>query len=332
MNGIFAVHKPSGPTSQDIVGKLKHIFTKSPQFAAQKPPVDRNARRSRKNKFIKIGHGGTLDPLADGVLVIGIGSGTKQLANYLGQCTKVYRATAVLGCSTTTYDSEGTVYEYGKVDPQTISDEQLQAVLPNFRGSIKQIPPVYSALKMEGKPLYEYARENKPLPKPIEARECEITQLTAKLNSDPIELPANFASELEIKFITNVLQESGSKSASTNSTDDAASKTAEENKTEEETQEASTPSSPAYTGRTVELTFSVSSGTYIRTLIHDIGAALGTGAYMTKLTRIQQGDWELGKNVLPLKVFDGEDWWPTLETTLTEGPKRVLEAAVEDVE
>lgn len=315
MNGIFAVHKPSGPTSQDIVGKLKHIFTKSPQFAAQKPPLDRNAKRSRKNKFIKIGHGGTLDPLADGVLVIGIGTGTKQLANYLGQCTKVYRATALLGCSTTTYDSEGAVYEYGKVDPQTITDEQLQAVLSKFRGSIKQIPPVYSALKMEGKPLYEYARENKPLPKPIEARECEITQLTAKLKDSEVELPTNLAPETEIKFITNVLRESGSTGVNN----------------DEDSRAAEAPE-PHYTGRAVELTFSVSSGTYIRTLIHDIGAALGTSAHMTKLTRIQQGEWELNKNVLPLKVFDGEDSWPTLETTLTEGPKRVLEAAVEDAE
>lgn len=299
MNGIFAVRKPAGPTSQDVVGKLKHIFTKSPEYKAEQKGQKGGSRR--RQKFIKIGHGGTLDPLADGVLVIGVGSGTKQLANYLGQCSKVYTARALLGASTTTYDSQGSVLEYGKVDPQSVSDQQIAMALSQFRGKISQLPPVFSALKMDGRPLYEYAREGIPLPRAIEPRECEVSHLDFISSEGPSDLLQKTATEAERKFAEQVTSKTCTLSPITGHT----------------------------SGKSVNLTFSVSSGTYIRTLIHDIGDSLGTKAYMTSLTRDSQGEWALGKNVLPLDLFDKEHdvWWPVLETVLREGPKRKIEEA-----
>ena len=313
MNGVFAVRKPSGPTSQDVVAKLKHIFTRSSVYArdaaaAQGGGGNNNRRRGRKQKFIKIGHGGTLDPLADGTLVIGVGTGTKQLASYLGQCSKVYTARALLGASTTTYDSEGAVLEYGSVDPASVAPEKLDEVLARFRGQIKQLPPVFSALKMDGKPLYEYAREGIALPRAIEPRECEVSRLEAApfVADAAAKLPENMASPQEREFAEQV---TGQKIAS-------------------DSQPAG-----AGAGAFLDLTFSVSSGTYIRTLIHDIGEALGTKAHMVKLTRDSQGEWELGKNVLPLELFqkDEGEWWPPLHTVLEEGPKRRVEISTEAV-
>lgn len=301
MNGIFAVCKPSGPTSQDVVAKLKHIFTKSPEYQTEQKSQTRGSRR--RQRFIKIGHGGTLDPLAEGVLVIGIGSGTKQLAKYLGQCSKIYTARALLGASTTTYDSQGSVLEYGRVDPHSVSDLHICQTLSGFRGKITQLPPVFSALKMDGKPLYEYAREGIPLPRDIEPRECEVSRLEFVCSSGSSDLPQNIATEAERKFAEQVTGKTCTLPSTTHHV----------------------------SGKSVDLTFSVSSGTYIRTLIHDIGEALGTKALMTSLTRDSQGEWSLGKNVLPLDLFDKENeiWWPVLEKVLREGPKRTIEEASE---
>lgn len=286
------MNKPIGPTSQNVVSQLKHIFTNSAIYKSSKQT------KSRKKNFIKIGHGGTLDPQAEGVLVIGVGSGTKELSNYLGKCKKVYTARALLGASTTTYDGEGDVLEYGS-SPQKITTERLQEVLNQFRGSITQLPPVFSALKMDGKPLYEYARSGIPLPRAIERRECEVSRLEAGelVGSQP--LPQKLASKEDRAFARAVTG-----------------------------QDIPESTIPPEEGAYLDLTFSVSSGTYIRSLIHDIGEALGTKAHMVSLTRDLQGDWELGKNVLPLELFTAEPeeaWWPVLESVLAEGPKKITE-------
>lgn len=298
MNGVFAVCKPPGMSSQDLVGKLKRIFSKSPVFLAEqknKYTSQKNSSKVRKQKsnFVKIGHGGTLDPMASGVLIIGVGTGTKRLAGYLGNCSKTYKATALFGASTTTYDNEGSILRYGSVDG--ISEADLEETLKQFQGTIQQLPPVFSALKMDGKPLYQYARENVPLPRPIERRECTISELSAGtlIFEHDFTVSTTLASPDQVNF--------ASKAQGIQITD-----------------RGERPS----VFPILELKFTVTSGTYIRSLIYDLGKALGTEAHMVKLERTQQGDWKLGYNVFDLQLFDKkvEEWWPALKTMLKDGP------------
>lgn len=131
-------------------------------------------RQLKKANQVKLGHGGTLDPLATGVLIVGIGSATKKLNQFL-LCTKTYEATVVFGASTDSYDRAGRILT--KRPYEHITREKVEAVLPSFRGKQVQIPPLYSALKMDGKPLYEYAREGKPIPREIKGREVEALEV-----------------------------------------------------------------------------------------------------------------------------------------------------------
>lgn len=301
MNGVFAVAKPGGPTSQEVVAHLKKIFTSSPFYEPPKQsgPKGQKGKRGRGRKdWIKIGHGGTLDPLADGVLVLGVGTGTKRLQGYLSGCSKVYKAIALFGCSTTTYDQEGAVLAWGPTEK--LDDNLVQKALEAFKGEISQLPPVFSALKMDGKPLYEYAREGKLLPRPIEPRICNIDFLKAgKLNWDhKYMFPENIASAGDREFASKV---SG----------------------EDYLPETTRPTA----GPILELEFSVSSGTYIRSLVHDLGKALGTQAHLVSLTRVSQGPWSLGKNTLSFELFDKpyEEWWKSLKPVLDDGPDRALE-------
>lgn len=131
-------------------------------------------RQEKRASQVKMGHGGTLDPLATGVLILGVGTGTKQLSQFL-DCTKAYETIVVFGASTDTYDRVGRVLSKRPYDH--ITKEKLQEALESFKGKQTQIPPLYSALKMNGKPLYEYAREGKPIPREIEGREVEVLDL-----------------------------------------------------------------------------------------------------------------------------------------------------------
>lgn len=125
-----------------------------------------------------MGHGGTLDPLASGILIVGIGRGTKSLQNYLG-CTKTYETVVLFGKSTDTYDVDGEVVsekEYGHVDERLVG-ERMSA----FRGTFRQMPPLYSALKINGIKACEYLRAGKELPRELEDREvcvdeCEVLE------------------------------------------------------------------------------------------------------------------------------------------------------------
>lgn len=147
MFGFINIYKPKGMTSHDVVSFLR-----------------------RKLKIKKIGHSGTLDPLAEGVLPIAVGDATR-LIEYLRD-DKEYEATIKFGESTTTYDSEGDVtFKSDKV----VSKDELDKALEQFRGEISQKPPIYSALKKNGKKLYEYAREGKDVE--IEARKVVIEKL-----------------------------------------------------------------------------------------------------------------------------------------------------------
>lgn len=122
-----------------------------------------------------MGHGGTLDPLASGVLIVGISRGTKQLQNYLA-CSKTYETDVLFGASTDTYDCTGVVAETAPFDH--ITKELVESKLKLFRGKIMQAPPIYSALKINGVKACEYARQGKALPRQLESREMQVDECT----------------------------------------------------------------------------------------------------------------------------------------------------------
>ena len=134
MNGILIVNKPKQYTSHDVVAKVKKICGE------------------------KVGHTGTLDPMATGVLPLLIGQGTK-LSKYLISHDKIYVSTIQLGKKTDTLDSEGNIIEEKAVDIKLLNKENVQKVLDFQKGKQTQTPPIYSAIKVNGKKLYEYARK-----------------------------------------------------------------------------------------------------------------------------------------------------------------------------
>jgi tRNA pseudouridine55 synthase len=118
-----------------------------------------------------MGHGGTLDPLATGVLVVGVGRGTKEMNSFLG-CTKTYETVVLFGKSTDTYDVAGKIS--ASAPYQHVTRALVEEKLCSFRGKIKQMPPIYSSLKINGKKAYEYARTGTELPRELKAREMEV--------------------------------------------------------------------------------------------------------------------------------------------------------------
>jgi tRNA pseudouridine55 synthase len=122
-----------------------------------------------------MGHGGTLDPLAAGVLIVGIGRGTKHLQKYLA-CTKTYETVVLFGSSTDTYDCTGSVTE--RANYHHVTKALVEAHLANFRGQTMQAPPIYSALKINGIKACEYARQGKELPRQLESREMYVEECT----------------------------------------------------------------------------------------------------------------------------------------------------------
>ena len=147
MNGILIVNKPKQYTSHDVVAKVKKICGE------------------------KVGHTGTLDPMATGVLPLLLGQGTK-LSKYLINHDKTYIATIQLGKKTDTLDSEGSILEERIVDGKLLNKENVQRVLECQIGKQIQTPPIYSAIKVNGKKLYEYARKGVEVE--IPKREIEI--------------------------------------------------------------------------------------------------------------------------------------------------------------
>lgn len=200
-DGIVNVLKPPGMTSHDVVSRIRRIYG-----------------------VRKAGHSGTLDPDAAGVLPVFIGNATR-LLEYAVTDIKHYRAEGILGIRTDTGDDSGNVLETKPV-PE-ISLVQLEETLQRFRGRILQVPPMYSALKVNGKKLYEYARQGIEIER--SARPVEIFRLSC------------------IKFY------------------------------------------PPYFCLDIEC----SKGTYVRTLLEDIAAALGTCACMTFLLRTRAGDFSI---------------------------------------
>ena len=149
LNGIIVINKPKNYTSHDVVAKVKKIL-----------------------KLKKVGHTGTLDPNATGVLPLLLNSGTK-LSKYLINHDKEYEVTLKLGIKTDTLDSEGKILEERKVDTAILENtENIKKVLNSFVGKQEQIPPIYSAIKVNGKKLYEYARSGEKIE--VQARQIEI--------------------------------------------------------------------------------------------------------------------------------------------------------------
>lgn len=200
--GILNINKPKGITSFDVVARLRKILG-----------------------IKKIGHTGTLDPLAQGVLPVCVGDATR-IIEFLPQ-GKAYRAYAKLGLTSNTYDLEGEIAEQR---PVNTSKEAVIEALKVFEGEIEQTPPVFSAIKIKGKKLYEYARKN-----------------------EAVEIPTRKVTVSKIEFA--------------------------------EWQDGENP----------VLVFDVecSSGTYIRSIIHDLGQNLGCGAIMTDLVRTKANGFEI---------------------------------------
>ena len=212
LHGLVVLDKPLGVSSNQALQRVKRLFDAK-----------------------KAGHTGTLDPLATGVLVICLGRATK-IAQHITDANKTYFVVAKLGEITSTSDQEGELIEKNTVTSQHI--KQIPPVLNQFVGEIDQIPPMYSALKQNGTPLYKLAREGVDVPRA--SRKVIIHSIAAR--------------KIESPFI--------------------------------------------------ELTVECSKGTYIRTLIEDIGRALGCGAHVSQLRRTQVG--EFGKRLPMITLADIE--------------------------
>ncbi|KAH9901377.1 pseudouridylate synthase 4 [Cubamyces lactineus] len=274
---LFGVVKPSGPTSMSLVNDIKRLVANSPLFVEEKKLAQKGQKSGKRGKYgrdaVKIGQGGTLDPLADGVLVVGVGKGTKKLSEFL-DCVKEYRTTCLLGCETDTYDSEG---KQVRVAPwHHVTREQVEKALEQFRGEIDQLPPIFSALKMDGMPLYEYARQGKPLPRPIEKRKVTVheLELVEWLGSDHFfKLPEKKFSKEEQEAMEKALK----------SVDTSVSIK------DEPDQEVPSEKPPT----AFVLRMKVSGGTYVRSIVHDLAHALGSAGHVVTLTRSRQGRFAL---------------------------------------
>ena len=158
MDGIIIVNKPKGCTSHDIVYKVKKMFNEN------------------------VGHTGTLDPMAEGVLPILIGKGTL-LSKYLINHDKKYVVNLQLGIKTDTADGEGKIIEEQSVDSKLLNKENITNVLKSFIGKQEQIPPIYSAIKVNGKKLYEYARKGQEVelkPRQIEIHDMKLIRYSVE--------------------------------------------------------------------------------------------------------------------------------------------------------
>lgn len=229
IDGILNVNKPRGVTSHDVVGLVRRL--------------------SRQKR---VGHAGTLDPMAEGVLVVVLGKATR-LVEYIVESRKVYCAEIVLGVATTTYDAEGEVVS--RATSVDVTRSQIEQALASLTGEIKQLPPMYSAVKRKGQRLYQLARRGIEVER--EARTVHVYRAKLLDWKSPV-----LAVELE-----------------------------------------------------------VSKGTYIRSLAHDLGEKLGTGAYLNHLVRIASGQFTIDDALTPLQLELAFEvgYWPDLVYAPDEG-------------
>lgn len=204
-DGIILVDKPAGWTSHDVVGRMRRLA------------------RTRK-----VGHAGTLDPMATGVLVLGIGKGTKLLTFLIG-CDKDYTATIRLGQATNTDDAEGEVT--ASAGASVLEEQRISAAIADLTGEIQQVPSTVSAIKIQGRRAYARARAGEEVT--LAARPVTVSRFDVLARRDGL------AGDLPVADL--------------------------------------------------DLAVTVSSGTYVRALARDLGAALGTGGHLTALRRTRVG-------------------------------------------
>ncbi|OUM65471.1 hypothetical protein PIROE2DRAFT_41647 [Piromyces sp. E2] len=294
LNGVFCVNKPIGLSSSDVVTILKHKVTHQ---LISSNLID---KRKKKRNMIKIGHGGTLDPLASGCLVIGLFKGTKML-NTLLSGSKVYEAIGRFGCSTETYDCLGEKVE--EKPYQHITKEKLEEVLKSFVGEIEQYPPIYSALKVNGKPMYEYAKTGEELPKEIKSRKITIHSIELlEFNNEPsktIEIEVDNENEdFAFQMDTDDKEDKNNKNKKqqqNNVNSNGKKKFQFKNKAVANTK---LPEGPIF-----RFKVECGGGTYIRSLIHDIGQKLDSAAHMVALIRSKQGPFKV-EEALSIKDCD----------------------------
>ena len=217
LDGVVVVDKPLGPTSFAIVRQARLL-----------------------TGVRKVGHGGTLDPAASGVLPICFGEATK-IAQFLLDADKEYDAVVSFGAATDTYDATGTITERRPAAHVTAAD--VEGALVGFRGWITQRPPAYSALKRDGRPLYERARAGEPVeatPRQVRIDRLELSSFTVTPEGEP----------------------------------------------------------------RAGLTIGCSKGTYIRSLAHDLGTALGVGAHLYALRRTRSGPFRIQDAIPPAGLAD----------------------------
>lgn len=220
-NGFLLINKPATWTSHDVVGYMRRV-----------------------THIKRIGHAGTLDPFATGLLIVAIGrENTKRLDEFKG-LEKTYIATLRLGATSDTFDKTGIINETSSLT-MSVNQESLRSVLNSFVGAQEQLPPMYSAKKVDGKKLYKLARKG------IE-----------------VERKPNHVTIHSIELLD-------------------------------------------YTFPEIKIHVRCSTGTYIRTLVHDIGQKLGVGAYCQELERVSIGEYSL-KNATPIKDFSRDTWKSSL--------------------
>ena len=367
-NEDIAINKPSGISSAQVLRDMQHHFNPSKLFApwisTQKSNRDRenhNQRQRRREKRVqvKIGHGGTLDPLATGVLITGVGRGTKSLQNFLS-CTKTYETVVLFGASTDTYDRVGKILK--RAPYKHITREMVEEALKQFRGKFMQLPPLFSALKMNGKPLYEYAREGKAIPKEIERRPVEVTEMKIlewmEGGTHDHHAPKEDAGSAEVNIANTLWKQEGALPASTKNESEQELHHFENKKrklddvqddlvsekplskhrksvssqdvtmsgglplpsdTDPPEVEVETEATPVKGPPAVRIRMTVTSGFYVRSLAHDLGAAVGSAALMAELERTRQAEYELGKNVLEYDDLEmGEDVWGSKVETMLD--------------
>ncbi|MBP9773912.1 MAG: tRNA pseudouridine(55) synthase TruB [Candidatus Peribacteraceae bacterium] len=237
-HGFLLIDKPVGPTSHDIVAQLRRLLSEQ-----------------------KMGHLGTLDPQASGLLVVAVGSKALKVVDLFKTLTKEYIAEVHLGAESTTYDFEGSITQT-QLKPgwqQPADSSRIQTLIAErFLGKIEQRPPQFSALNISGKRAYELAREGKQVEMPL--REVQISQC-------------------------DIL---------------------------------------SYNYPKLSLQVACSSGTYIRSLAHDIGIALRCGGYLSALRRTKVGKWKIEKAIAPKDAV-----WTSvvpLKEILSDFPRRDLSA------
>lgn len=259
--------------------------------------VRNNLSRRLGVKKLKVGHAGTLDPLASGVMIICTGKATKQI-DQLQAGTKEYIATLRLGCTTPSFDAEHPVD--ATFPTSHITREAVLEALEKFKGSIWQVPPVYSACKVEGRRAFDYVRQGEEVE--LKAKELVIDEIELL----DLHLPEQGIVSPKAEEILSTVRESvdikafGRRKQLLEDAEIASASLHEQTEASEET--------PYLTIRVV-----CSKGTYIRALARDIGQALQSGAYLIGLRRTRVGDFHVDQC---LQVKDVEKW--ALEVPIIE--------------